>query len=206
MLDNADPLHGWSSKEVEDCSAGPATADIYGKLFYHVRAMVRAFVVRLSSSQVTFRLFQMDATDLAKNHLESNSESFDRIEVRSFLSHPMTRSSSLRQTLIHFPKVSNISDGGYLGIHRTLAFTVPFLQSPLVNPHATLITLFMNAVDENITDEDRVADMVQNSPTKKRLLKYLPLKGMPTSRFDPELIKFTVALDSVATHDHIFDR
>jgi hypothetical protein len=85
MLDNADPLHGWSSKEVEDRSTGPATADIYGKLFYHVRAMVQAFVVRLSGSRVAFRLFQMDATDLVKNHLESNSESFNRIEVRSFL-------------------------------------------------------------------------------------------------------------------------
>ena len=36
MQDNADPLNGWSLKEVEDTSIGPAAADIYGKLFYHV--------------------------------------------------------------------------------------------------------------------------------------------------------------------------
>ncbi|KAL2022832.1 hypothetical protein VTK56DRAFT_4363 [Thermocarpiscus australiensis] len=179
MRDNADPLHGWSLKEVEDCSSGPATADIYGKLFYHVRAVLRVFGVRLSGLQVTFRLFQMDASDVA-NHLESGS--FDRIEV------------------------SNISDGCYLGIHRTIAVMVPLLQDPLANPHATLITLFMNAVDENMTDEDRIADMAPHSPTTRRLLKYLPLKGMPTNEFDPELIKFGFARDIVATHDHVFDR
>ena len=30
---------------------------------------------------------------------------------------------------------------------------VPLLQGPLINPHATLITLFMNAVDENTANE-----------------------------------------------------
>ncbi|KAK4237717.1 hypothetical protein C8A03DRAFT_44438 [Achaetomium macrosporum] len=180
MYDNADPLNGWSLQEVRDYPSGPATADIYGKLFYYLRAVLRAFAVRLSSLQVAFRLFQMDASDLATDHLESGS--FDRIEV------------------------SNISDGGYLGIHRTLAVMVPLLQSPLANPHATLITLFMNAVDENMTDADRIADMARHSPATKRLLKYLPLKGMPNSQSDPELIKFIFARDSVATHDHIFDR
>jgi hypothetical protein len=108
--------------------------------------------------------------------------------------------------LIHFAKVSNISDGGYLGIHKIIAFMVPLLQSPLVNPHATLITLFMNAVDEGITYEERIADMLPHSPTTKRLLKYLPRKGMPTSKYDPELIKFNFARDCVATYDHVFDR
>lgn len=79
MLDSADPLNGWSLKEVEQCSSGPATADIYGKLFYHVRAVLRAFLVRLSGLQVSFRLFQMDAADLT-DYLESGS--FSRIEVR----------------------------------------------------------------------------------------------------------------------------
>lgn len=79
MHDNADPLNGWSSKEVEECSSGPAAADIYGKLFYHIRAVLRAFVLRLSDLQVTFRLFQMDASQLP-DHLERGS--FSRIEVR----------------------------------------------------------------------------------------------------------------------------
>ena len=88
---------------------------------------------------------------------------------------------------------------------------VPLLQRPLINPHATLITLLMNAVDENTTDKDRMADMTPHSLTTKRLLKYLPQKGMQPNgmHFDlssPEVIKFTFARDSVATFDHIFDR
>lgn len=83
---------------------------------------------------------------------------------------------------------------------------VPLLQGPLANPHATIITLFMNAVDENITKQDRIADMTPHSPTTKRLLQYLPPKTMPTNHSDPEIIKFSFARDYVATYDHIFDR
>lgn len=78
MHDNADPLNGWSSKDVEECSSGPATADIYGKLFYHIRAVLRAFLLRFSGLQVNFRLLQLDASDLP-NYLERGS--FSRIEV-----------------------------------------------------------------------------------------------------------------------------
>lgn len=35
---------------------------------------------------------------------------------------------------------------------------VPLLQEPRVNPHATLVTPFMNAVAENTTLADQIAD------------------------------------------------
>ena len=90
---------------------------------------------------------------------------------------------------------------------RTISLMVPLLQEPLINPHATLITLFMNVVDENITDQERIADATPHSPTTKRLLKYLPLKGMPPiNHSDPRIIKFSFARDNVATYDHIFDQ
>jgi hypothetical protein len=108
--------------------------------------------------------------------------------------------------LIPFIKVSNISDSGYVGIHRTVALMVPLLQGPLINPHATLITLFMNAVEESITKQDRISNLTLHDPTTKRLLQYLPRKGMPVSSFDPEIIKFSYARDYVTTFDHIFDR
>ena len=81
---------------------------------------------------------------------------------------------------------------------------MPLLQAPLTNPYATLITLFMNAVPENITKQDRIADI--HGPTTKRLLKYLPRKGMSTDSSDPAIIKFCYARDSVANYDYIFDR
>lgn len=108
-------------------------------------------------------------------------------------------------TLIRCAKVSNISDGGYLGVHRTVALMVPLLQGPLVNPHATLITLFMNAVDENLTDQDRMADMM-DEPMTSRLLKYLPPKTRAVNTSSPEVIKLSFARDIVAHFDRIFDR
>jgi hypothetical protein len=64
----------------------------------------------------------------------------------------------------------------------------------------------MNAVDESITDQDKIADLAPHSPTTKRLLKYLPPKERPPGTSDPETIKFLFALDNVATYDHSFDR
>ena len=81
MHDNADPLNGWSLKEVQNTSSGPAANDIYGKLFYHVRTVLRAFLLRVSGLQVSFQLFQLDASELP-DHLGAGS--FSRIEVRKY--------------------------------------------------------------------------------------------------------------------------
>ena len=83
---------------------------------------------------------------------------------------------------------------------------VPMLQTPLVNKHATLVTLFMNAVDETMTDDDKMSDLNTNNSATKRLVQYLPPKGAPTSTYAPEIIKFSFARDLVSTYYHIFDR
>jgi hypothetical protein len=83
---------------------------------------------------------------------------------------------------------------------------VPLLQTPVQNPHATLITLFMNAVDGTMTDDDRMQGLTSHSRATKSLLKYLPPNRTATSRFDPAVIKFQVGRELVATYDHIFDR
>ncbi|KAI8274115.1 hypothetical protein K4K60_010030 [Colletotrichum sp. SAR11_57] len=178
MYDNADPLNRWSAKDVQETQTGPATADIYGKLFISLRAVLRAFLRRLSSSQTSFRLFHMDASALP-GFLENST--FSRIEV------------------------SNISDAGYLGIHHTLDLMIPLLQSPLVNPHATLITLFMNAVDENATEMERLTDMKADGMVMKRIHKYLSLSGRPLNYYDTTIFKIMAARDCVPTYDHVFD-
>ncbi|GIK06628.1 hypothetical protein Aspvir_002278 [Aspergillus viridinutans] len=78
MKDNADPLHGWSLDEVSATTTGPATADIYGKLYFYIRGMLRSFLGRLRSLKLSFELFQLDAVSLP-DHLENNS--FSRIEL-----------------------------------------------------------------------------------------------------------------------------
>lgn len=87
MADDADPLQGWSLKDVEDTSSGPATADIYGKLYNHIQAELRAFLGRLSDMQVSFRLLCVDFKDQLGYFLERDS--FSRIEVgRAFEARP----------------------------------------------------------------------------------------------------------------------
>lgn len=93
MNDNADPLHGWSSDEVADTSSGPATADIYGKLFFYIRGMLQSFLGRLPNQRLSFELFQVDAACLP-DHLENNS--FSRIEV-----------SNCKSSITHIPSVNN---------------------------------------------------------------------------------------------------
>ncbi len=67
-------------------------------------------------------------------------------------------------------KVSNISDVGYAGIRNTLAALMPLLQNPWINPHATLISLFLNAVMEMVHTRREGNSL----PNMDRLLKYLP--------------------------------
>ncbi|KAF5664362.1 hypothetical protein FHETE_7119 [Fusarium heterosporum] len=179
MHDNADPLNGWSVGQIEVTSTGLATSDIYGKLYYYLRAMLKVFLDRVSTTNLSFVLLQLDASELPGQFQDC---SFDRIEV------------------------SNISDKGYLGIHETVGIMSPLLQAPSVNPHATLITLFMNLVDESMTKQDQMAEATMGSLSTKRLLQFIPPERPPTSHHDPDIIKFAYARDFVRNYDHIFDR
>ncbi|PHH78981.1 hypothetical protein CDD80_5922 [Ophiocordyceps camponoti-rufipedis] len=176
LLDDADPSSGWYSKDIAETSSGPASSDLYGKLYYHVRETVQAFIGRIAGGQVSFRLLNLDAADLV-DHV--NGEHFSRIEI------------------------SNLADTSWLGIHRTLLFMVPLLQSPTLNPHATLITLFMNAVEDTLTGPDKVRKM--DASVTARLRSYLKggrLDKAPTV----EIIKTAMAMDIVYSYDDTFDR
>lgn len=200
MLDNADPLTGWSAKDVQETSSGIAKADIYGKLVVHVRNVLAAFLHRLSSSQISFVLYHEEASDLPK-YLDRGS--YSRIEVCQ------EQTATLRtkcHELTLTSQVSNIADAGYLGIYKTLNCMIPLLQSPLENPHATLITLFMNAVDENMTEAEERSNMNAKGPTMKRILQYLSPPVRQLTPNDPIIFKILSARDSVANHDSTFDR
>lgn len=180
MPDNADPRHGWPAEDVTSTPSGAASADIYGKLYFYLRKMLSSFLTRLRSlEKALFKFFEVDVAALPD---VLGPASFARIDV------------------------SNISDYGWVGIHRTLAYTIPLLQSTVDNPHATLITLFMNAVDETMTDEDRIRDMTPNSASSRRLLQYLPPSGSLVSEYDPKLVKFNMGRDLVTKYDSVFNR
>ncbi len=80
----------------------------------------------------------------------------------------------------------------------------PLLHGPLDNPHATLVTLFMNAVLETI-NQDQMVRMAQIQ-TMPHLLKYIPLKTKPSGPYDPEMIKLAFAGGIVGTFDSAFNQ
>lgn len=78
MKDNADPLHEWSLEEVSNTTSGAATAEIYGKLFFYIRGLLRSFFDRISNSKISFQLLHLDASSLP-DHLDNDS--YSRIDV-----------------------------------------------------------------------------------------------------------------------------
>ena len=92
-----------------------------------------------------------------------------------------------------------------LGVVRTVHAMVPLLQGPHINPHATLITLFMNAVIETLNETQSEMPSLMHMPTLHRVLSYLPLQELPVNQYHPNVIKLRVADDKLRIFDNIFD-
>ncbi|KAL9097609.1 MAG: hypothetical protein Q9165_000506 [Trypethelium subeluteriae] len=99
-------------------------------------------------------------------------------------------------------QVSNISDAGYLGIAGTLRIFGHLLDSPHDNPHATLVTLFMNAVEETV-NEKREAESFQAEIMQ--LTKYLPPKTLSFSNGDPFMVNMLSARPLVRDVESLFN-
>ncbi|KAJ6011517.1 hypothetical protein N7451_002929 [Penicillium sp. IBT 35674x] len=179
MKDSADPLCGWSLEEVLHTSSGPATADVYGKLFFFLRGQLHSFLSRMQNLRLRFEILNFSPKDLP-DRLEKGW--YSRIEV------------------------SGIADAGALGIHRTLNLMAPLLQSPLQNPHATLITLFLNTVNDNLTAQDKLQIVSMESREMKSLFEFLPPNGSPIDGFETGVVKFSFAREIVGRYDHVFGR
>ena len=85
----------------------------------------------------------------------------------------------------------------------TAASMGPLLQQPGVNCHATLVTLFLNAVYE-------VYQRFKNDPKivaseLKRVLQYRPPKSLRRSVHDAESVMNIAGTDSVRDGDKYFD-
>ncbi|KAM0319007.1 hypothetical protein ACHAPQ_010503 [Fusarium lateritium] len=178
MHDNADPLDGWSAKDVESTLYGPAKADIYGKLFHYLRSVLRAFLGRIAGLKVSFRLLQVDVRMLPGRLTDGT---FDRIEA------------------------SNITDSCYLGIDNTVLSLVPMLREVQVNPYATLITLFMNAVHELMGRQVHLPNPALDNGATQRLHRYLPVRPPIRGTYDPQVVKLSSARNSVRYYDDYFD-
>ncbi|KAI1761376.1 hypothetical protein GGR53DRAFT_469374 [Hypoxylon sp. FL1150] len=175
MKDDADPLYGWKMSEIYGSSSGAATNDIYGKLVVLLRDTLKHFHRRLNAADISFHLTNVNAEDLY-NYVQPAT--FDRIEV------------------------SNISDAGYLGMPQTIAFIGRMLKEPEDNPHATLVALFLNAVDELYDDNEKLKALQSEM---KQVWSYMT-PSPPTGPYDAKVIIGDIATQQVRDVNTHFDR
>lgn len=102
----------------------------------------------------------------------------------------------------HRTQVANISDAGYVGCAKTVAYLAPLLQSPTTNPHATLITFFMNAVQEMVGPDAR-EDLEQEV---RKLAKYMPDLGARPSMYGARMMVMMASGALVRDVDKYFNR
>jgi hypothetical protein len=114
-----------------------------------------------------------------------------------------------KTTLIPLLKTSNLADGGYLGTAQTLAFLGPSLKPRDINPHATLIALYMNAVEEWVVEYQ--GEDLDTSAEFNRVEPYIISDDFDLSSYErSEFNKYTVLMEASITRgrdgDLHFDR
>lgn len=174
--DKSDPSNGWPIVDVQQ-TPSPAPRDWYGKPFFYLHEMLERFLDKLKTTRASFVLYNIDVKELPQ-YLELGK--FSRIEV------------------------ANICDGCYIGIRNTLALLSPFLQPPRENPHATFITLFVNAVKEAV----KRGNPVDETPDLDFLTNYLPgPRILPfASEHDANMLRIWDARDLALDVDKFFQR
>ncbi|CAL8583940.1 hypothetical protein XPA_009550 [Xanthoria parietina] len=186
QMDSADPRNGWPMPSTLSKLHADRNAenDVNGLLYFHIRSVIERFCHRLQNpvSKVKLILYCVDAASLPGClGTETRASGFDRIEV------------------------SNIADEAYVGLARTLGTFTPLLKSHGVNPHATLITLFLNACEIADRQMGNRSDSKIQSSQMKQAMKYLPFspRQMGTAN-STEVMKMMIANDLVRDYDRIF--
>ncbi|KAF8891944.1 hypothetical protein CPB84DRAFT_1368633 [Gymnopilus junonius] len=146
--DMASPLESWNIEDVVAAGKahGAQPADIYGCLYFYLSEQFRIFADRLRKFKISFKIYTVDARQLAKNLGDGIYESqgltkdtvFDRIDV------------------------SNIIDTEYVGIPNVLADWAPFLNKN--NKCAAILGYSMNWVPKQYNSEPGNAARVSITP------------------------------------------
>jgi len=148
MMDSAEPCAGWHYLDILKTSSGPVFNDLYGKLYVHIMEHLTKFHRQIANHGIHLQLHHRDAA-----HLPAVLQpgTFARIET------------------------SNIADIWCLGVKQLVTRLLPLLQASVNNPHATLMTTFMNAVHE-IRRHDTPQSMHHEVA---RVMEYIPLPRPP---------------------------
>ncbi|KAF2470499.1 uncharacterized protein BDR25DRAFT_325695 [Lindgomyces ingoldianus] len=188
MKDSADPLSGWNYCEYIK-HAPIARDDVYGSLFFFLRDLLLQFCRRLQSRDMRIQLLNMDAQGLPIYLKEAGQGKvlFDRIEL------------------------ANICDRGYIGPENTLLTFSPLLKPKNQNPKATMLMLFLNAVQEGerLSGGPSSVDFPSILGKLKKYIridefKLLPIFGPGSG--NPELVRITSCFSMFADFDKYFRR
>lgn len=143
----ADPFDGWDMREILNTKCGPARGDTYGKLYHFLKRLFAQFRHQLSLHDVKFKVLNLKAPELK---WVIGNERFSRIEVGN--------TELWKQTVVDISQATNIHDGGS-EIKLTLSIFCPLLEERVDNPHATLVTHFLYAVEDEFEGQlDEEAD------------------------------------------------
>ncbi|CCL98308.1 uncharacterized protein FIBRA_00302 [Fibroporia radiculosa] len=158
------PLDSWHIPSVIKAGKkhGALPMDIYGCMYFYVSDQLRELANRISTLRITFKMFKLDACDLASD-----------LRSGTLAQHGLPAS-------IRFDRVdaSNLMDPHYLGIAPVLGAWGPLLKQ---TRHATLLGHFMNWVSHH----PRAVPGIQDLPrliTKCREGKLIPEAPPGSSR------------------------
>ena len=185
----ADPLDGWSIEELVSFPSGGPSHDLHGQLYYHLRAELEKFCVRITQGPEIW--FGMTITNACDPHVTHGRENCDRVHISTCAMEP--------------PPANVQSDPRYWGLPTMLRKYAGFLIHPSLNPHATLIAVF-----EQYYEEDRKAALTkrERQTIMPKLRDYGFIK--PPSLDSPEGKAFKVqiycAAKILAPFDELFDK
>lgn len=132
--------------------------------------------------KVHIHVYCVNATELPSlldNH--SKESAFDRIEI------------------------SNIADANYIGLEKSLSTFAPLLKNRKQNPHATLITLFMNAAEQ--AAQARGYDIEAMITGTQKVSQFLPYKQpVNQSPYDPAVLRASAAKDIFRDYDKLWNQ
>lgn len=178
-MDSADPREGYSWDEIDLLIQNyiVSSNDKYGQLYLVLREQLEIFRNQCRKREVSYVSTCVNVTNLRSAFIEYNRKDvrFDRIEV------------------------SNIVDGGYVGVEGTLAAVGPLLREN--NPYAAVVSLFMNAV--HLVQQSRSRQVFPDLAATA--IAYLPRPLQLHNIFDPRVIQFTTTAEYCSPWADWFD-
>ncbi|KAI5060007.1 hypothetical protein GOP47_0024427 [Adiantum capillus-veneris] len=174
--DGAEPLDGWDSKQVKmtGLSFGVPVNDLYGCLFFHLRAKLKSFLDKWRLGRIQLVLTDVNASKLAAD-LQQKGVRLHRIDT------------------------SNLADVHYIGIKKVLIDWAPLLHpssNNLVEP--TIITDFLNwalvytRVKKSL--ESAVEEKLVDAAVTPEEMKMAMEKGVTWGRMKEGFIELAMSL------------